>query len=150
MDIRIIIILILIIILLILLNHILNLNQRSESQQLKITKQYEVKCYNIKKINMLEWKGWHDSFEELSRVLRALVSYGNIFDRAVQLKKFYFREILRDTESLTSLRKWLEEAQALGIIIKKRDSRGVFYYEISREGLEKIVRFIGSAVDDLL
>mgnify|MGYP000052907912 CR=1 FL=1 len=96
----------------------------------------------------LSWNGWDDQRMEI--VMNVLCGFGEAFRYALSMKKFYFRELLREIGSVKVVRAWIMNAVAIGLIKISRDSQGVRVYEVDREGLEAVRDYIINALRDLL
>ncbi|MEX0568074.1 MAG: hypothetical protein Q6363_002815 [Candidatus Njordarchaeota archaeon] len=82
--------------------------------------------------------------------LRISWGYGGIFMGAVEMRRFYFREILRGFGNVDLVRRWLRDAMKIGIIRAGEDRHGVTYYYFDKEKFGGMIKYIDDAVGGLL
>ena len=98
----------------------------------------------------LVWEGWINYDDGcLDIVMRVLGGYGGIFMRAVEMRRFYFREILREFGNVDLVRRWLRDAMKIGIIRMGEDRHGVTYYYFDKEKFGKMIKYIDDAIGEL-
>ncbi|MEX0567608.1 MAG: hypothetical protein Q6363_000410 [Candidatus Njordarchaeota archaeon] len=97
------------------------------------------------------WEGWINYDDGcLDIVMRVLGGYGGIFMRAVEMRRFYFREILREFDNVDLVRRWLRDAMTIGIIRMGEDRHGVTYYFFDKEKFGEMIKYIDDAIGELL
>jgi len=99
----------------------------------------------------LNWPGW-ENYENsnMDVVMRVLGGYGGLFWRAIELKRFYFRELLNIAGSITNVRGWINDAIKLGIIRVDKDTHGVRVYRFDAECLRRVMVFLDKALEELI
>jgi len=99
----------------------------------------------------IAWKSWNN-FEDsnLDLVLRVLGGYGGLFWRLIELRRFYFREVLSIAGNLSSARGWINSALRLGIIREEKDQHGVKQYVFNPDRIKLIVDVLDSALGELI
>lgn len=99
----------------------------------------------------LVWNGWINYDEGyLDVVMRVLGGYGGIFMRAIEMRRFYFRELLREFGDVDLVRRWIRDAMRIGILKTGEDMHGVTYYYFDKEKFKEMIKYIDDALGELL